>query len=161
MSTDYDPTETTPLILEGGDNDNDDDEWRDVDMSLHPIPEEETEQWRFPPDTDPSGGEDIPMTTRFPPEKQGASGGTAETSFNEKEPITLENRARKEIQDDFPNADWTQLEVRDRRAPRSGGLVIEIRYHARDKWYDLYTKSAGDTEKTLNQSISKEIKMAL
>ena len=76
-------------------------------------------------------------------------------------PVTLESRSRKEIEDDFPNADWTQLKVRDKRAPRSGGAVIQIRYHTRDKWYDLYTKSAGDTQKTLNQTISKEIKRAL
>ena len=51
MSTDYDPTdptEKTPLVPDGGGND-DDDEWRDVDMSLQPIPEEETEQWKFSP----------------------------------------------------------------------------------------------------------------
>ena len=93
MSDDYDSNDTTdktPLIP-GGDG-NDDDEWRNVDFSQQEVPEEETEQWRFPPDTDPnttqpfkpgasstpSGGENIPMTTRLPPEKQGASGGTAE-----------------------------------------------------------------------------------
>ena len=81
MSDDYDPTDTTektPLIPGGGGND-DDDEWRNVDLLQQEVPEEETEQWRFPPppDTDPnttqpfkpgasstpSGGENIPMAT--------------------------------------------------------------------------------------------------
>ena len=85
MSDDYDPTEKTPLIPGGGgndddDDDDDDDEWSNVDLSQQAIPDEETEQWRFPPDTDPnttqpfkpgasstpSGGEKIPMTTRLP-----------------------------------------------------------------------------------------------
>ena len=85
MSDDYDPndtTEKTPLIPGGGGNG--DDEWRNVNLSQQEVPEEETEQWQFPPDTDPnttqpfkpgasstpSGGENIPMTTRLPPEKK-------------------------------------------------------------------------------------------
>ena len=32
---------------------------------------------------------------------------------------------------------------------------------AKDKWYALYTKSSGDTEKTLNKSLPKEIQNAL
>ena len=83
MSADYDPPEKTPLIPGEDDNDNDDDEWRTVDFSLQPIPEEDREQWRFPSDTDPnttnpfdpgasstpSGGENIQMTTRLPTEQ--------------------------------------------------------------------------------------------
>ena len=184
MSTDYDPTdptEKTPLLPGGGGND-DDDEWRDVDMSLQPIPEEETEQWRFPPDTDPnttqpykpeasstpSGGENIQMTTRLPTEQQGASGGggTAETSFIEggapdRQVITRENIARLEINREFPHADPVQLEFRFKEAPKSGGSIIEVKYHTRDKWYPLFTKSCGDSEKTINTSLSKEIQNAL
>ena len=62
------PEEETPLIPGGGDNDNDDDEWRNVDLSHQPVPEEDREQWHFPPDTtNPSGGEAIEMATRLPP----------------------------------------------------------------------------------------------
>ena len=165
MSADYDPTEKTPLIPGEGDNDNDD-EWRDVDLSHQPVPEEDKDQWQLPPDTDPSGGEAIPMATRLPQEKQGASGGTAETSFIEngrESPVTLENRARKEIQKDFPNADWRQLNVRDRRTARSGGVFIEIKYHTAEDttWVPLYTKSRGDTEKTFNATLPKRVKEAL
>ena len=164
MSDDYDPndtTEKTPLIPGGGGND--DDEWRNVDLSQQEVPEEETEQWRFPPDTDrnttqpfkpgalstPSGGENISMTTRLPPEKQGASGGTAETSFitgfdQGQRVITLENMARMEIEDEFPRADLIQLKFRYKEAPKSGGSIIEVNYHTSDKWYPLYTKSRGD-----------------
>ena len=70
------PTDKTPLIPGGGDDD-DTDEWAGVDLSKQPIPEEERESWRFPPDTDPpntgasanpSGGKNIQMTTRLPTE---------------------------------------------------------------------------------------------
>ena len=58
MSADYDPTdptEKTPLIPGGGGNDDDDDdEWRDVDLSQQKVPEEDSEQWQFPTDTDPN-----------------------------------------------------------------------------------------------------------
>ena len=180
MSDDYDPTEKTPLIPGGGGNDNDDDEWRNVDLSQHEVPEEETEQWRFPPDTDPnttqpfkpgasstpSGGEKIAMTTRLPPEKQGASGGTAETSFitgfdQGRRVITLENMARIEVEGAFPNASPTELEFRYEKALKSGGHIIMVKYHTIEKWYPLYTKSRGDDEKTINKSLSKQIKDAL
>ena len=181
MSTDYDPTDKTPLIPGGGDNDNDDDEWRDVDLSHQPVPEEDREQWRFPPDTDPnttqpfkpeasstpSGGENIPMATWLPPEQQGASGGTAETSFttgfDQGHPITLQNMARREIEGEFPKVkeNPTELDFRYREASRSGGLIVEVKYHTSDKWYPLYTKSRGDVEKTTNTSLPKQIKDAL
>ena len=175
MATDYDltdPTEKTPLIPgEDGDDDDDDNDWSNVDLSLHPIPEEEKEQWRFPSDTDPnttnpfepgasstpSGGENIPMTTRLPPEKQGASGGTAETSFNE-DPVTLENMATKEAKGLYPKASHA-LEF----WYKSGGhgLVIEVKYRAKKGWYTLLTKSRGDTEKTPNKSLLPGIKQEL
>ena len=184
MSDDYDPTDTTektPLIPGGGGNDDDDDdEWSNVDLSQQEIPEAEAEQWRFPPDTDPnttqpfkagasstpSGSEKIPMTTRLPPEKQGASGGTAETSFitgvdQGRRVITLENMARMEIEGEFPNASPTELDFLYRKAPKSGGHIFEVKYHTSDTWYPLYTKSPGDLAKTLNTSLPKRIKDAL
>ena len=183
MSDDYDPTETTEktLLIPGGGGD-DDDEWHNVDLSLHPIPEEEErEQWRFPTDTDPnttnpfdpgasstrSGGENIPMATRLPTEQQGASGGTAETSFStgfdQGHPIALQNMARREIEGEFPKVkeNPTELDFRYREASRSGGLIIEVKYHTSDKWYPLYTKSRGDIEKTINTSLPNRIKDAL
>ena len=167
MSADYDPTEKDPLLSrKGGDDDDDDDnEWANRDLSQQPVPEEDREKWHFPPDPNPSGGEEIQMATRLPTEKQGASESTAETSSMKKgraSPVTLENRARKEIEDDFPNADWIQLNFRDTLADRSGGAIIEVKYHTRDKWYPLFTKSPGDLEKTLNTaSLSKVILKAL
>ena len=180
MSDDYDPTETTektPLIP-GGADDDDDDEWRVVDLLLHPIPEE---QWRFPTDTDPnttnpfdpgasstpSGGENIPMATRLPTEQQGASGGTAETSFStgfdQGHPITLQNMARREIEGEFSKVkeNPTEFDFRYREASRSGGLIIKVKYHTSDKWYPPYTKSRGDVEKTINTSLPNRIKDAL
>ena len=135
MSADYDPTdptEKTPLIPGGGGNDDDDDdEWRDVDLSQQKVPEEDSEQWQFPTDTDPNttnpfepgasstpcGGENIPMATRLPTEQQGASGGTAETSFTTgvapgKKPLTKEEMLRQDVQKEFPNASWTELKFR-------------------------------------------------
>ena len=182
MVTDYDPTDKTPLMPGGGDNDNDDDEWRDVDLSHQPVPEEDREQWRFPTDTDPnttnpfepgasstpSGGENIPMATRLPTEKQGARGGTAETSFTtevaqDKPPLTKEEMLRQEVVDQFPHVSWTELEFRYKEAERSGGLIIEVKYHtAKDStWMPLLIKSRGDVNKTLNQSLANRIKDAL
>ena len=165
MSADVYPTEPnekTPLIPGGGGGDDNTDEWADVDLSKQPIPEEERESWRFPPDTDPpdtrasatpSGSENIQMTTRLPTENQGASGGTAETSFNQPEPITLENRALREIQDDFPNADWIQVNLQDKTVKDQKGrplrTIIEVKYHTKSKWYPLFTKSPGEKPKRL------------
>ena len=174
--------EKQPLIPGAGDNNkgNDGDEWCDVDLSKQPIPEEERGQWRFPSDTNPnttntfepgasstpSSGERIPLATRLPPEQQGASGGTAETSFitgnaPDRQIITLENVARREIETEFPNASLTELQFRYKEAPRSGGSIVEVKYHTSDKWYPLYTKTRGDLEKTINTSLPKRIKEAL
>ena len=181
MSADDYPTETTektPLIPGGGD---DDDKWDNVDLSLQPVSEEDRKQFRFPSDTDPnttnpfdpgasstpSGGENIPMATRIPTAQQGASGGTAETffttGFDQGNPITLQNMARREIEGGFPKVkeNPTELDFRYREAPRSGGLIIEVKYHTSDKWYPLYTKSRGDIEKTINTSLPNRIKDAL
>ena len=162
----YDPmdetTEKTPLIPKGGD---DDDDWNDVDLSTHPIPEENTTN-PFEPgaSSTPARGEDIEMTTRLPPEKQGATRTTAETSFTTgfgKDRPTIESVAREELLNEFPNASTTQLDTRYRQAPRSGGAILEVKFHTREKWYPLYTKSKGDEEKTLNIRLPKENKQAL
>ena len=96
----------------------------------------------------------IPMTTRLPPEKQGASGGTAETSFSQTPSTTLQNRACKEIKDDFSKADWSQIEVRDHTQYTKEGkpskTIIEIKLRNKGKWYPLFTKSRGDENKTFN-----------
>ena len=172
-SVDVDPndaTEKTPL-LPGGGGDEDDDEMGNADLSLIPITEEEKKQ--FTTDTEPSKqgdsstpfGGDIEMGTRLSTEQQGASGGTTETSFttgfDQGHPITLQNMASREIQGEFPKADFTQLDFRYKEAPRSGGLIIEVKYHNSDKWYPLYTKSRGEDEKTLNAGLPKRIKEAL
>ena len=36
-----------------------------------------------------------------------------------------------------------------------------MKYHTSDKWYPLYTKNRGDDEKTINTSLTKQIKDAL
>ena len=175
------PEEKTPLIPGEGGNDDDDDEWRDVDFS-QTVPAEDREQWEFPSDTDPnttnpfepgasstpSGGENIPMATRLPTEKQGARGGTAETSFTtevaqDKPPLTKEEMLRQDVQTQFPHVSWTELEFRYKEAERSGGLIIEVKYHtAKDStWMPLLTKSRGDVNKTLNQSLANRVKDAL
>ena len=170
----FDPTdpttEKTPLIPKGGDDDDDnaaDNPIFNADLSEHPIPDEEKEDWKqFASNTTgPSGGDHIPMSTKLPTEQQGACGGTAETSFTtgfgRESPLTPQNMVRREVEAEFPNADFTQLEFRYKKAPRSGGLIIEVKYHTSDKWYPLYTQSRGDTEKTLNLSLPKQIKDAL
>ena len=164
----YDPTETTddrtPLIP--GDDD-DDGEWRDADLSQYPIPDEDDDTTNpFDPgaSSTPAGGENIQMSTRLPTEKQGAR-GTAETSFitrwfGEDRPVH-DSAVREELSSQFPNASLTELEFRYKRTPRSGGYIIEVRYHTSDKWYPLVTKSRGDLEKTLNTALPARIRNAL
>ena len=166
---DYDPTdptnEGTPLIP-GND---DDDDINDIDLTRQPISEEDTEGWRLPNpfDSKPSaqeGGEAIEMTTWLPPEKQGARGGMAETSFItgfDQGVKTQDSLARREIADMFPKISHTELEFRYREAPRSGGAVVEVKYHTSEKWDPLFTKSRGDTEKTLNRALPKRVQQAL
>ena len=176
-SVDIDPndaTDKTPLIPGGGGDDDDNGVvnpiWNNTDLSQQQVTEEEKEEWRrfnsntAPNTTDPAGGENIQMATKLPPEKQRASGGTADTSFigeGRRSPLTLYNIARREVETEFPNADFNQLVFRFKEAPRSGGHIIEVRYHNSDKWYPLYTKSPGEDEKTLNAGLPKRIKEAL
>ena len=93
--------------------------------------------------------------TRFPQER---GPRIDETSFGG-EPT--ERTAWSEIEDEFPLADKSKLKSRYKRASRSGGAVLEVSMRSKDKWYPLYTKSLGDTEKTFNTSIPKEIQKAL
>ena len=93
--------------------------------------------------------------TRFPQER---GPRIDETSFGG-EPT--ERTAWSEIEDEFPLADKSKLKSRYKTAPRSGGAVLEVSMRSKDKWYPLYTKSLGDTEKTFNTSIPKEIQKAL
>ena len=72
----------------------------------------------------------------------------------------------REIQDDFPNSDWTQVNVQDKTIKDQKGrplrTIIEVKYHTKNKWYPLFTKSPGEVEKTLNTaSLPKEILKAL
>ena len=89
----FDPTdpttEKTPLIPRGGDDDDNgaDNPIFTADLSHHPIPEEDKEEWRRfasnttgPQASSTPGGDNIKLDTRLPPEKHGVSGDT-ETSF--------------------------------------------------------------------------------
>ena len=66
-----------------------------------------------------------------------------------------------EVKGEFPKADPLQLKFRYQAAPRSGGNIIEVKYHTSYNWYPLHTKSRGDVEKTINTSLPKRIKDAL
>ena len=154
----YDPTETIPPFPETGDDDNDDDD----NFNWGPLPSPPDDPDTTGPFTPgasstPAGGESIPMTerTRFPQER---GPRIDETSFGG-EPT--ERTAWAEIEGEFPLADKSKLKSRYKTAPRSGGAVLEVSMRAKDKWYPLYTKSLGDTEKTFNTSIPKEIQKAL
>ena len=167
----YDPmdetTDKTPLLTPG--DDDDDDDYRVMDLSLYTTTEEEAEEWRPPNPFHPNpstqeGGEEIAMSTKLLPEKQGARGGTAVTSFItgfDQGVLTQDALIRREIADMFPKISHTELEFRYREAPRSGGAVIEVKYHSSGKWDPLLTKSRGDTEKTLNRALPKRVIQAL
>ena len=167
----YDPTDPTtekdPFIPDTGDDDDDgDDPWDNTDLSKIPAyPEPDPDRTQpFEPGaaSTPAGGESIPMTTRTRlPQERGHL--TEETSFGGDE--LTERVAWEEIKDQFKMADKSKLKVRYKTAPRAGGggggAILEVSMRAKDKWYPLYTKSLGDTEKTFNKSIPKEIQNAL
>ena len=166
MSADYDPTdptEKTPLITGGGGND-DDDEWQFPPPDADP---NTTQPFEPGASSTPSGGENIPMTTRLPKEQQGASGGTAETSFIKggaqgQRVLSKAEMLRREVQDQFPNASFTELDFRYTKTGDERGLIIEVKYTSKDStWKPLSTKSRGDVNKTLNQSLSGQLKKAL
>ena len=78
--------------------------------------------------------------------------------------LTAKDMVIQEVEKDFPSLDRNQLNLRYRTVTRQGTTVkaiIEVKMKQRDKWYPLYTKSRGDTEKTLNNGLPKEIKAAL
>ena len=105
----------------------------------------------------------------YPQRNKGQGGeGTTETSFTtgvaqDKPPLTKEEMLRQEVQQQFPHVSWAELEFRYKEAARSGGLIIEVKYHsAKDStWMPLLTKSRGDVDKTLNQSLANRVKDAL
>ena len=144
------PTEKTPLIpgTEDGDYD-DDDPWPGLDWSTIPIDDPETTQPFKPGGAStpyPEDGEEYEMT-RLPQESQG--------------PLTSGNIALREIEGHFPNMSHTELEFQYKEAPKSGGVVIEVKHHNSKKWYRLFTQSKGEVQKTLNTNLPKNISTAL
>ena len=140
----YDPTDPTtdktPLIPDTGDDDDDNDPWADVDLNtpLDPDPEPEPDKRNpFEPaaSSTPSDSERIALKTRtrLPPEKQGTS---AETSFStgfDQGVTTHDSMVRRELENEFPNMSLTEIEFQYKTAPKSGGSVIEVKYHTSDK----------------------------
>ena len=172
----YDPTDPTtdetPLIPDkkGGDDGEDTGtvnpgmNWDDTDLGQVPIdPEDPDRTHPFEPGaySTPTSGESIPMTerTRLPQERGPL---IEETSFGGEPTGRI---AWKEIKLEFEMADESKLKARYKTAPRAGGggggAILEVSMREKDKWYPLYTKSLGDTEKTFNKSIPKEIQNAL
>ena len=87
--------------------------------------------------------------------------GTAETSFIEG---LTNNMVIQEVEKYFPLMDRNQLNLRYKKITRQGTAeraIIEVKMKHRDKWYPLYTKTRGDTEKTFNEGLPKEIKAAV
>ena len=155
----YDPTdptnEKTPLIPDTGDDD--DDAWDNVNWNT-PVDPDRTQPFEPGAASTPAGGESIPMTTRTRlPQERGHL--IDETSFGGDEPTG--RMAWQEIREEFEMADESKLKVRYKEKPKSGGAILEVSMRGKDKWYALYTKSLGDTEKTFNQSLPKEIQNAL
>ena len=123
------------------------------------------DQYRYKPL--PHDDEDIPMS-KLPDEKSGLPStpkGTAETSFigtpSGRIMTFAEQMATSEVEKDFPFMDNNKVEVRYNETGRETGAIIEIKMRAKTKWYPLYTKSKGDTEKTFNSKLPKEIQSAL
>ena len=156
MATGIDPTDPTtdkgPLIPG---NDDDDDDGIDWDAPIDVGPEEPAktppvEPWAT---STPAGGE----RTSLPRERQGGGGGGGFDLG-----VTFQDSyAKRELEGEFPNMSLTELEFRTVKAPKSGGSVFEVKYHSRDKWYRLFTKTKGADEKTLNTNLPKEILEAL
>ena len=111
----------------------------------------------------PSDSEHIVLKTRtrLSPEKQGTSDETSfSTRFNQGV-TNHDSMVRSELENEFPNMSLTEIEFRYKEAPKSGGSVIEVRYHTSDKWYRLFTQSKGNAQKTLNTGLPKQISQAL
>ena len=165
----YDPndsaTDKTPLIPSAGDDDDDGVNWNTLDLGQVPGDSDRRRRNPFEPaaSSTPAGGENIQLKTmtRLPPEKQGASDETSFITGFDQGVQTLDSLARRELESEFPNMSTTELELRYKTALRSGGAVIEVRYHTSKKWYRLFTQSDGNTEKTLNTALLEQIKQAL
>ena len=152
MAESIDPTdpttEKTPLIP-GTEDGDDDDPWPNLDWSTIPVDDSKTTQPFKPGGAStpyPEDGEEYEMT-RLPQESQG--------------PLTSGNIALREIEGHFPNMSHTELEFRYKEAPKSGGVVIEVKHHNSKKWYRLFTQSKGEVQKTLNTNLPKNISAAL
>ena len=115
----------------------------------------------------PHDDEGTPMST-FPKEKSGfpsTSKDTAETSFigtpSGRIMTSAEQMATREVEKDFSFMNLDRVEVRYNETGRGTGAIIEIKMRNKTKWYPFYTKSKGDTEKTFNTNLPKEIQAAL
>ena len=146
MAESIDPTEPTtektPLIpgTEDGDDDDDDDVF-DWEAPIDFGPDEPDRTQPFEP-----GAASTPAT-RLPPEKQGIT--------------TQDAMVKSELENIFPNMSRKELEFKYEKAPKSGGAVIEVKYHTSGKWYRLFTQSKGEVQKTLNTNLPKNISAAL
>ena len=169
----YDPRDETtdkdPLIPGTGDDDDDDnDPWANIDLEKIPVDPEELEPEKRNPfepaaSSTPSDSEHIVFKTRtrLSPEKQGTSDETSfSTRFNQGV-TNHDSMVRSELENEFPNMSLTEIEFRYKEAPKSGGSVIEVKYHTSDKWYRLFTQSKGNDQKTLNTGLPKQISQAL
>ena len=158
----YDPrdetTEKTPFIPKEGDDDDDDDlDLSKYDTDGNPIDPETTGHFTPGAASTPAGSESIPMTerTRLPQERGSL---LEETSFGGGYEPT-ERAAWSEIEDQFPLVDKSL--VKAKMTSKSAGAILEVAMRQKKKWYPLYTKSSGEEQKTLNQSLPNEIKKAL
>ena len=163
----YDPTdsnEKTPLIPSTGNDDDGDDVWADVDWNAPADPEQDRRN-PFEPaaSSTPADSERIALKTRtrLSPEKQGTSDETSFTTGFDQGVTTQDSMVRYEIGNAFPNMSLTELAFRYKETQKSGGAVIEVKYHTSDKWYRLYTQSKGNDQKTLNTALPKQITQAL
>ena len=149
----------------GADNNDDgEDAWADVDWNT-PIDPKPERRNPFEPaaSSTPADSERISLKTmtRLPPEKQGTSTETSFITGFDQGVATHDSIVKRELEDEFPNISSTELEFRYKTAPKSGGAVIEVRYHISERWYRLYTQSKGDDQKTLNTALPKQISQAL
>ena len=163
----YDPTDSndkTPLIPSTGNDDDGDDVWDNIDWDAPLYPDQDRRNPFEPAESStPADSEHIALKTRtrLSPEKQGTSDETSFTTGFDQGVTTQDRMVRYELVDEFPNMSLTEIEFRYKEAPKSGGAVIEVKYHTSDKWYRLYTQSKGGDQKTLNTALPKQIKQAL
>ena len=167
----YDPmdatTEKIPLIPDTGDDDDDTDPWKNIDLNQIPITGDTDSTQPFEPGAASTpAGEKVPMATRTRlPKEQGPR--TAETSFIEgwDSYTGSEKLATKEVNYEFPNMLYDKGEARfiSKESKERGGLGkrIEVKMRNSTTWYPLETKSKRDTEMSFNKNLPKGIKKAL